>query len=77
MLKMKPKWLHLLKIRKKRNQKWKQKMASGIHRRAAQSLSIAFDFSLPRCSRIRAAFKKTLSSSLLAGNRAFRKKQLP
>jgi hypothetical protein len=32
------KWLHLLKIRKKRNQKWKQKMASGIHRRAAQSL---------------------------------------
>jgi len=32
------KWLHLLKIRKKRNQKWKQKMASGIHRQAAQSL---------------------------------------
>jgi hypothetical protein len=32
---------------------------------------------LPRCSRIRAAFKKTLSSSLLAGNRAFRQKQLP
>jgi hypothetical protein len=31
-------WLHLLKIRQKRKQKWKQKMASGIHRQAAQSL---------------------------------------
>jgi hypothetical protein len=39
--------------------------------------SIAFVFSLPRCSRIRSAFEKTLSSSLLAGNRAFRQKQLP
>jgi hypothetical protein len=32
------KYLHLLKIRKKRNQKWKQKIISDIHRRAAQNL---------------------------------------
>jgi hypothetical protein len=57
------KWLHPLKIRKKRNQKWKQKMASGIHRRSAK-FTQSFVFSLPRCNRIRAAFKKTLSSSL-------------
>ena len=39
--------------------------------------SIAIVFHLPRCSRTHAAFKKTLSSSLLAGNRVFRQKQLP
>ena len=32
------KYLYLLKIRKIHNQKWKQKMTSDIHRRAAQNL---------------------------------------
>ena len=55
--------LHLLKIRKKRYQKWKQKMASGIHQRAVQSLLNSLCFFIATCSRTRAAFKKTLSTA--------------
>ena len=60
MLKMKPKSGFIHWIRTERNQKWKQKMTSGIHRHSGKH-SMAFVFSLPRCNRTRAAFKKTLS----------------